>query len=66
MLTKATDTYLVSNRKWWISVQAEAAAISPPQAQCALRLRWRRARTPAWAERRRLWMETAVTRLFYP
>jgi hypothetical protein len=33
MLTKAADTYLVPNQKWWISIQAKAAAISPPQAQ---------------------------------
>jgi hypothetical protein len=60
--------YLVPVQKWLISAPAKAAAILQPQAQLGCiedgKERWCRrslgedARTPARAERCRLWMDT--------
>jgi hypothetical protein len=46
-------------QKWWISVQAKAAAILKPQASSVCAEDFKIARTPAWDERCLLWMAAA-------
>jgi hypothetical protein len=46
-------------QKWWILVQAKAAAKVETAGVAALRRGFAGARTPAWAKRRRFWTTTA-------